>query len=393
MRRSVYLLPIAALAISVVSVGLSRAGPPRPQADAFSEPLFGAPFLVASAVVGAVILSRHRWHAVGLVFAAMALIESLNGVMGQYAALALRTGASLPGWTLAAWFASWIWFATIALIAVVLPLIFPTGTLLSASWRGVLVLAAASFAALALGSALAPGPLEAVPELENPFALAHPAVEIVGAAGFIALAVAIVLGVASMVVRFRRAAGVERQQMKWLLYAIGGFATSFVIASYFYQQAGTGPLAIEILLILAWTCVPIAAGIAILRYRLYDIDVLINRTLVYAALTATLGAAYVGSVLLLQTALRPFTGGSDIAVAVSTLAVVALFQPLRRRIQDWVDRRFYRSRYDAQRTLDAFTSRLRDEIDLAELERELVGVVAETVRPRHASLWLRRGGA
>jgi hypothetical protein len=199
----------------------------------------------------------------------------------------------------------------------------------------------------------------------------------------------VIVGVASLVVRARRARGEERQQLKWFLYAVTltGVALTVSVFSAPWPDLNDLSWVAAMSTLALW---PMTAGMAILRYRLYDIDVLINRTIVYGALTAVLGAAYVTSVLLLQTALRPFTGGSDISVAASTLAVVALFQPLRRRIQDWVDRRFYRSRYDAQRTLDLFSARLKDEIDLGSLERELVGVVAETVRPTHASVWLRR---
>ncbi|MGH2451964.1 MAG: hypothetical protein ACRDGE_12000 [Candidatus Limnocylindria bacterium] len=389
MRRAVFLIPGAVIAMSLVSIALSRVRPPRDQADLFGEPLIAVPYVVASAIVGAAILHRHPWHAVGLVFVSIALIDAVNGLLSQYAAFALLTGTPLPAWIWAAWAASWIWFGVIILVAVILPLVFPTGTLLSARWRGVLFLAVLAFAGLALGGALTPGPLEAFPEAENPLGLAHPAVEGLSAAAFMALIVAIVLGIASMVIRFRRAVGLERQQMKWLLYAIAAFAASFVVAAFFFQ-AGSAPLPIQLLVIVAWTLVPISAGTAILRHRLYDIDVLINRTLVYGALTATLGAAYVGSVLLLQTVLRPFTADNEVAVALSTLAVVALFQPLRRRIQGAVDRRFYRSRYDAARTIDRFSARLRDQVDLDELRGELVGVVADTVKPAHASLWLRR---
>jgi hypothetical protein len=223
----------------------------------------------------------------------------------------------------------------------------------------------------------------------NPIGLAgleNPEKSTVGAVLFGLVVVSMVAAVVSLVIRFRRSRGDERQQLKWFACA-GALLPLLAISDIILLP----DVFIDLLFAVLTAFLPVAAGIAILRYRLYDIDALINRTLVYAALTLTLGVAYVGSVLLLQTALRPFTSGSDIAVAVSTLAVVALFQPLRRRIQDWVDRRFYRSRYDAQRTLDEFSSRLREEVDLAQLEGQLVTAVERTIRPTHASLWLRPG--
>ena len=208
----------------------------------------------------------------------------------------------------------------------------------------------------------------------------------------------LVLGTISMVVRLRRARGVERQQMKWFAYAAVALALVFVgtAAAFFSPLRALDPGARfpaamfgGVPFLLALMALPIGAAVAILRYRLYDIDVLINRTLVYGALSATLAATYFAGVVLLQAALRPLIGGSELPVALSTLAVVALFAPLRRRIQRVVDRRFYRSRYDAAHTLDAFGARLRDEVDLEAVRGDLLAAVHQTVRPAHASVWLR----
>jgi hypothetical protein len=192
------------------------------------------------------------------------------------------------------------------------------------------------------------------------------------------LILSLIASATSLVLRFRRSRGVERLQLKWVAAASVVLVASFLLWEVWEGMAPLGILAMVL-----------AAGIAILRYRLYDIDVVINRTLVYGALTATLAVTYLGSVLLLQLALDPLTEGSGVAVAVSTLAVAALFRPARKRIQQAVDRRFYRRKYDAALTLDRFGAHLRDEVALDSLSAALRAVVAETMQPTHVSLWLR----
>jgi hypothetical protein len=194
--------------------------------------------------------------------------------------------------------------------------------------------------------------------------------------------------------RFRSARGVERQQLKWFLYAAAAVPILAPFSFGFISWAPGLPsflsLFIEgVLWGLTVSGVPIAIGIAVLRYRLYEIDVIIRRTLVYGVLTIGLGLIYWGTVVLLQQLLRPLTQGSDLAIVGSTLLVAAVFQPLRRRIQSGVDQRFYRQNYDAAHTLEHFSARLRDEVDLEALSAELLGVVRRTIQPQHVSLWLR----
>jgi hypothetical protein len=248
----------------------------------------------------------------------------------------------------------------------------------------------AATALAAIGQAFKPGPLEGGVPIENPLGFGRAAgalrlMEMVGTAGALAGTLA---AVASLFVRLRRSRGVERQQVKWFVYAgvmaALGFVLQFPLQPWPALSAGA-----SVAFAVGFSLVAIAAAMAVLRYRLYDIDLIINRTLVYGALTAALALAYWASVLVLQPLLRPLTQGSELAVAGSTLAVAALFRPLRTRIQAVVDRRFYRRKYDATKTLQAFNARLREEVDLDTLTDELLQVVRETLQPANASLWLR----
>jgi hypothetical protein len=237
--------------------------------------------------------------------------------------------------------------------------------------------------AIATAIALSPTDESAAFAGPNPYAIDAPWVGSLFVIGFALLLVAMVLAVASLLVRMRRGTLTERQQLKVF------FSAAILYPACVVPGALTGSDVFKQLAVVGVVAIPVAVTIAILRYRLYDIDVLIRRTLIYAILSAVLLAAYAAGVGLIQFALSPVTSGNGFAVAISTLAVVALFQPVRRRIRSSVDRRFYRRKYDAALTLDTFAVRLRDEIDLDALRDELIGAVGETLQPTHASLWLR----
>ncbi len=350
--------------------------------------------VVSSAIVGAMVGSRRANNPIGWFFVVSAVCFAVSEAAFRYAVYGLVIApGSLPLAQAMVWPQTWMWVPGIALIIIFVPLYFPNGHLLSARWRPVLWLAI-FFCVLTTGfQAFMPGQVSGVSGVTNPLGITalRPVLGVVES--FLLLfPVVVLLSVASLVVRFWRSRGEERQQMKWITYAAGAIFTMILVTIVLDVVAANLALAnvVGSLTGAVFAGIPVAVGIAILRYRLYEIDIIINRTLVYGALTALLVAVYVGSVASLQAALRAITGQeSQLAVVVSTLAVAAIFNPLRRRVQAFVDRRFYRSKYDAARTLEAFSAKLRDETDLDQLGDELVAVVSETMQPAHIGLWLR----
>jgi hypothetical protein len=341
-------------------------------------------------VVGAVIVAHRPGNAVGWIFSAIGLLTATGVLATEYAAYATRTRPGVsPGVVLAAWYTSWWWYPTLVLVLVFTPLVFPTGRLLSARWRPVAVVAAAVTAAVITLSALQPTLQDEDHPVGNPIGLAgvpDPEEGALGAVGFGLLALCAAAAVISLVLRFRRARGAERQQLKWFTYAATLLILFLLLTDYLLPASGV----VEVLYGLVVALVPVAASVAILRYRLYDIDRLINRTLVYGLLTAILGLVYAGLVLILGQVFGGVTEDPPSwAVAGATLTVAALFQPARRRIQAVVDRRFNRRKYDAAKTIQAFSTRLRDEIDLDTLSTELLAVVDQTMESTRVSLWLR----
>jgi len=357
--------------------------------------LGGVAFVLAGLAfsgIGALVVSRLPGNAVGWIVCLIGLLLAVGNLAYQYADRALYGApGSLPGGETAAWLQNLGLPPAFGLLALSL-LLFPDGRLPSRGWRPAAGVAVVGVL-FSLGYAIRPGALDwPFESVTNPVGISgtYELANRVSTYGWPLMAVAAVLAGAAMSVRLRRSSGVQRQQLKWIALAavLGGIVVVVNTASFFWSVEGIERER-SVVLGLLFASVPVAAGIGILRHRLYDIDLVINRTLVYGGLTATLAAAYLGSVLVLQLVLSAVTSGNALAVAGSTLAVAALFRPARSKIQTTVDRRFYRRKYDAARTIERFGAQLRDEIDLDALGDDLRMVVARTMQPTHVSLWMR----
>ena len=364
--------------------------------------VFLLPFL-AFPLVGALIASRHPKNPIGWICLAAGIIWTLSNLAagyGMYGLLAAKPG-SVPFPAAIGSVTGWTWAPTLGLLGIYLILLFPDGRLPSRRWRPLAWLSGAVIILVSLGTALTPGRLPDLGGVRNPFGLEeYPWVADAAQGVTLLLPLCMLASALSLVLRFLHSGGEEREQIKWLAFAaliLGLGSSSFVIPTIILSNniGGGDPLwqnLLEDAVLLSVAGIPVAIGFAVLKYRLYDIDVVINRTLVYGALTATLVALYFGGVAATQAIFRALTGQQQqpqIAVVISTLVIAALFHPLRRRIQAFIDRRFYRSKYDAAKTLEDFSAKLRDETDLDALSDDLVGVVRETMQPAHVSLWLR----
>ena len=355
--------------------------------------------LVAFPLAGLMILRQEPRNTVGWLLMAIGCTWGIGGYVDAYAYLALvGSPGSLPGGGAAAALAILVWAPALGLTGTFLFLVFPDGHLPTRRWRPVAWFSATVLVVLTLALLLSPGELEEGPGagLVNPLGVAAlgPALAVALELLVPTFAVCVLASATALVVRFRRSRGIERLQLKWLATASAMVGLTFgigiaasLLASGEEEQASWLSV-IDQLSFLVFALPPISIGFAVLRYRLYDIDVVVNRALVYGSLTACLAAVYLTSVLMLQIALQPLTERSDLAVAASTLTVAALFRPLRAHIQSSVDRRFYRRKYDGAQALDAFTGRLRHEVDLDAVGVYLLAAVRETVQPRHASVWL-----
>jgi len=352
----------------------------------FGDSLLVLSFLVTPGV-GALVASRQPRNPIGWLLLATGLGFGVAGVTTEYATLSEQRSVPLGAEVGAV--AGAAFFAVLVSGAVFVPLLFPNGRLLSDRWRIVAWVAGLSLILGVVGYLIQPGRLDiSGVESENPFGIqgADP----VNGLGFLLFFAAALASASSLILRFRSSRGEERQQIKWFVFVVSLLPVAFVAGSgaqALWDTNSETPL-IPFYVLLSFGLAA-SIGIAILRHRLYDIDRIINRTLTYGLLTATLGALYVSLVVVLQALLRPLNGGSDLALVVTTLAVAALFLPARRALQHAVDRRFNRRAFDASRTIDAFGARLREQVDLDTLCIELVALVGETMAPERASLWLR----
>jgi hypothetical protein len=362
---------------------------------------------LAFPLVGALISSRRPRNPIGWICLVDGLLWMLLGMTESYSLYGVAQPGAVPFPVAIGTLANqWLWVPTVGLLGTYLLLLFPDGRLPSRRWRPLAWFSGVMIVLLSVTEGLAPGPLENQGGVPNPFGLEdYPWLADAALIILPLLPLCILASAVSLVLRYRRSEGEEREQIKWIAFAasFAGLVYLIALVSPFIffapEMLGSGgrlpplPLWFELLFsvaVLGFAGVPVAIGFAVLKYRLYDIDLLINRTLVYGPLTAMLALFYIVGVVSLQYAFRALTGqGSQIAIVASTLAIAALFNPLRRRVQAFVDRRFYRRKYDAAKTLAAFSAKLRDETDLEALNNELVGVVRETMQPAHVSLWLR----
>ena len=363
----------------------------------YAPPAVGTFVAAAFLIVGALIALRRPRNPIGWIYLVGVTLIAFGGsgnLSAQYAyyALGTRPGA-LPAVEWVVWAGDVAVTAGFGMLVFFSLLLFPDGRLPSRRWRPLAQIAVVTIALFTAGSALGPN-LDPSPEIPvaNPLGTpwAGPALGAIQGPIF-ALGLAVALAcVASVFARFRAASGVERQQLKWFAFGAAGIPAVAGLSLVLSLAApGLDAAVGDNLWPLSVVGIPIATAVAILRLRLYDIDVLINRALVYGATTALIAAAFFAGIVVLQGILRPLTNGSEIAVAVSTLASVALAQPLRSRIQSVMDRRFYRLRYDAARTLEDFSVRLRDQVAIDAVRSDLLDAVRDTVQPTHASVWLR----
>ncbi len=400
---------VAILAPAMLSAALTIAGlvlfglAPREKVPVGLHLEESFPFIfmqLSLGAVGAVVAWRQPRNPIGWLLSAGGLAASLEFLAAGYMTYGLLSDGGLPWADVVSWF--WSWGATLVGLCVVPVLfLFPDGHLRSRPARIGIVMGVIATVAAAVVTSPRPGPMLGMRFAENPFGWRDGArlLDLALVVAFLLGLVAFALGASALRTRYRSANDLERQQLKWLFGGVALWASTFALVTpaLFSNALGISvdpvvPYLGRVGAGLGFSIVPVAIGIAILRYRLYEIDMLIKRTVVYATTSGAVATVFLLGILALQGILRPLTSGSELAIAASTLVSFALFQPIRRRIQDAVNRRFDRSRYDTARTLDAFADQLRHEVDLDAVRADLLGVVRQTMAPAHTSLWLRDVG-
>ena len=371
-------LGVLSVALSVAAVGLAARNGEGPAELVANHHAIGIVTAIGMAVLGALIANRKPRNPIGWLMSLSGLLLGVFSFNQQYAPLAVAESLPLVG--LASWLATWTALPGIAITITSSLQLFPDGRLPSPRWRPVAWVSAAAAVVPAAVIAVRAWPLRG-PELAA-LTFDHPAIAAVFGIGFLVVLTLSVVSMAALVVRFRRSAGVERQQIKWFAYgAMIGIPLGLPAQVPFW-----GP----ILELVQPPLMFAGLGIGMFRHRLYDVDRVINRTLVYGLLTAVLGLAYAAGSLVFVLVAGAGSDPPSWLVAAATLATAAVFRPARRRIQAVVDRRFNRRRYNAAQTIEAFSARLREQVDLATLSAELLAVVDQTVQPTRTSLWLRR---
>ena len=369
-----------------------------------STPLWAILPFLPFPIVGALIASRRPGNPIGWICLAAGITWMLGMVSGSYVLYGLRMASpgSVPSPAAVGSLSEFL-PPTAILLGTFLILLFPDGRLPSSRWHPVAWLCGAVITTNIVAGIFVPGPLPEVRDVRNPFGLeGQPWLADANEAIGLLFPLCLLGSASSLLLRYLRAGEEVREQIKWLAFAASvvalGVSGAIVHGTLFSSGAAgsTDPWRgnlLEDTITLSFGGVPVAIGFAVLKYRLYDIDLIINRTLVYGSLTVMLATVYLGGVTATQALFQTFAGQDDLpqlAIVVSTLVIAAMFNPLRRRIQTFIDRRFYRRKYDARKTLEGFSARLRDETDLDGLNAELVTVVRETMQPEHVSLWLRR---
>ena len=398
---SLFGLTVAIFAVGVVFGILALSADPSRLAEAVGGFVSILPFF-SFPVVGVLIATRRPRNWIGWICLITGLFWTAFFEGDTSSAYELATTGSVESSVTMDALTQADWVFPVGLLGIYLILLFPDGRLPSRRWRPFAWFAGAVMVLINVAFILHPGPLEDHPGVRNPFGLEQfPWMEGVTLTVLIMLPLCILMSALSLVLRYRRSSREVREQIKWLAFAasfagvtyFGTLISGLLLAPESYTANETPPLWVslsQLLTQMSFASIPTAIGFAVLKYRLYDIEIIINRALVYGPLTASLALIYVGGVVTLQYAFRTLTGGeSQLAIVASTLTIAALFVPLRNRVQSLIDRRFYRNKYDARRTLEEFGARLRDETDLEALADDLVTVARDAVQPAHVALWLR----